>query len=88
MRGRTPKQTSLVALASLEDVVPQDHPLRAIKKLADAALAQLSKVFDEMYAAGGRPSIPPERLLKAGFEFWHPTWPAAVSDLVAEAAST
>jgi transposase len=65
MRGRTPKQTSLVALASLEDVVPQDHPLRAIKKLADAALAQLSKVFDEMYAAGGRPSIPPERLLKA-----------------------
>ena len=65
MRGRTPKQTSLVALASLEDVVPQDHPLRAIKKLADAALAQLSKVFDEMYADGGRPSIPPERLLKA-----------------------
>jgi transposase len=65
MRGRTPKQTSLVALVSIEDLVPKDHPLRALKKLADAALSRLSKTFDEMYASGGRPSIPPERLLKA-----------------------
>jgi transposase len=65
MRGRTPKQTTLITLASPEDVVPKDHPLRTIKKLADEALSELSSVFDEMYAESGRPSIPPERLLKA-----------------------
>jgi transposase len=46
-------------------MVPHDHPIRGIKKLADEALAQLSPVFDQMYAQGGRKSIPPERLLKA-----------------------
>jgi transposase len=45
--------------------VPTEHPLRAIKKLADKALAGLSPVFDAMYAGTGRPSIPPERLLKS-----------------------
>jgi transposase len=45
--------------------VPREHPLRRVKELADAALAQLSALFDEMYSAIGRPSIPPERLLKA-----------------------
>ena len=65
MRGRTPKQVSLVTLASPEAVVPKDHPLRRIKKVADETLAELSSVFDEMYAGEGRPSIPPERLLKA-----------------------
>jgi hypothetical protein len=45
--------------------VPQTHPLRAIKRLADETLAKLSPVFDAMYAEGGRPSIPPERLLKS-----------------------
>src|SRR6202790_3261752 len=39
--------------------------LRVVKQFADRALAELSPVFDEMYSAGGRPSIPPERLLKA-----------------------
>ena len=42
-----------------------DHPLREIKKLADAALRELSPVFDAMYAQTGRPSVPPERLLKS-----------------------
>lgn len=65
MRGRSKKQTSLVSLASPEAAVPPKHPLRKVKKLADAALADLSPTFDEMYAAGGRPSVPPERLLKA-----------------------
>lgn len=46
-------------------MVPAEHPIRAIKKLADDALAQLSPVFDAMYATVGRPSIPPEYLLKA-----------------------
>ena len=50
---------------SPEDRVPAEHPLRAIKKLADEALASLSSVFDAMYAGTGRPSIPPERLLKS-----------------------
>ena len=45
--------------------MPQDHPLRRIKKLVDQVLHDLSPLFDEMYAELGRPSIPPERLLKA-----------------------
>jgi hypothetical protein len=47
-----------------EQRVPKCHPLRRIKALADATLAQLSPRFDQMYSAVGRPSIPPERLLK------------------------
>src|SRR5271155_6221481 len=65
MRGEDKKQSSMLVLMSPETRVPQSHPLRAIKKLGDAALAKLSPVFDAMYAEGGRPSIPPERLLKS-----------------------
>jgi transposase len=65
MRGADTKQASMLCLMSPEDRVPAKHPLRAIKKLADAALAELSPLFDEMYSAVGRDSIPPERLLKA-----------------------
>jgi transposase len=65
MRGEDKKQSSMLMLMSPETRVPQTHPLRAIKKLADEALAKLSPVFDRMYAQGGRPSIPPERLLKS-----------------------
>ena len=50
---------------SPEKFVPQDHPLRAIKPFVDEAVQQLSPLLDEMYAELGRPSIPPERLLKA-----------------------
>lgn len=55
----------MLCLISVEGLIPDDHPLRPIKKLADQALAQLSPVFDQMYADFGRRSIPPERLLKA-----------------------
>jgi transposase len=65
MRGANTKQSSMLCLMSPEDRVPAEHPLRAIKKLADKALASLSPVFDAMYAGTGRPSIPPERLLKS-----------------------
>jgi len=65
MRGENTKQNSMLCLMSPEDVVPTDHPIRSIKKLADAALSKLSPIFDAMYASVGRPSIPPERLLKA-----------------------
>lgn len=64
-RGRRNPQVSMLAFVDLEERVPLDHPLRPIKRLADAALAELSPTFDVMYAEGGRPSIPPERLLKA-----------------------
>lgn len=65
MRGKAPQQTSMLALVSLESLVPAEHPLRQIKPRADAALRELSPVFDRMYAEDGRPSVPPERLLKA-----------------------
>jgi transposase len=65
MRGRRDPQTTMLAFVDLEERVPRTHPLRRIKQFADRALRELSPVFDEMYATGGRPSIPPERLLKA-----------------------
>src|SRR5207253_5387990 len=55
----------MLAFIDLETRIPQDHPLRTIRRFADEALACLSPTFDEMYARDGRPSIPPERLLKA-----------------------
>ena len=65
MRGEERQQRSMLMVHKPGDRVPRDHPLRRIKKLADAALAELSPIFDEMYSAVGRPSIPPERLLKS-----------------------
>ncbi len=65
MRGRCDPQLSMLAFVDLDARIPADHPLRTVKRLADRALAELSPVFDRMYAASGRPSIPPERLLKA-----------------------
>jgi transposase len=56
---------TLLAFIDPETRVPPDHPLRTIRRLADQALAALSPEFDRMYAEVGRPSIPPERLLKA-----------------------
>src|SRR5438046_10480631 len=57
----------MLAFIDPETLIPSDHPLRTIKRFADAALAELAPLFDELYAADGqgRPSIPPERLLKA-----------------------
>jgi len=65
MRGNDTKQSSMLCLLSPETVVSAAHPLRKVKKLADAALKDLSRTFDGMYSEVGRPSIPPERLLKA-----------------------
>jgi transposase len=50
---------------SAERRVPADHPLRALRVMADAALKQLGSAFDAMYAGSGRPSIAPEKLLRA-----------------------
>src|SRR5437867_2907481 len=65
MRGEQEPQVTMLAFIDLETRIPQDHPLRTIRRFADEALGSLSPTFDEMYALDGRPSIPPERLLKA-----------------------
>ena len=62
MRGRRNPQASMLAFVDLEERVPPHHPLRAMKRFADRALAELSPTFDDMYGSSGRPSIPPERL--------------------------
>src|SRR5215470_17348457 len=65
MRGFQDKQTSLLAMVSIEARIPSDHPLRRIKKMADQELNRLSGVFNRMYSQVGRPSIAPERILKS-----------------------
>lgn len=65
MRGRTIDGSDLFHTFSLEDMVPPAHPLRLIKQRADAILRGMSRQFNESYGQTGRPSVPPERLIKA-----------------------
>src|SRR3978361_282876 len=65
MRGSDKRSGSLFSYIDLESRVRRDHPLRAIRELADAALESLTAAFGELYARTGRPSIPPEMLLRA-----------------------
>lgn len=65
MRGADKQPESMFSYVSLESRVPPDHPLRAIRRITDAALTQLSPRFDALYVNFGRPSIPPEQLLRA-----------------------
>lgn len=65
MRGRRRDQASALCLISVDACIPERHPIRRIKPLADEALRALSPLFDKMYAEVGRPSVPPEHLLKA-----------------------
>ena len=65
MRGADDKQASMFSVVSPERRIPADHPLRRIKATADEILRGLSSTFDAMYSKTGRPSIPPERLLKS-----------------------
>ncbi len=65
MRGKARSQPSMLALVSIDSLVPPRHPLRQLKPLVDQILKGLSADFDSMYAVDGRPSVPPERLLKA-----------------------
>src|SRR6266852_2293135 len=65
MGGTDHQQSWMFSYISAERRVPADHPLRALRVMADAALAQLGPAFDAIYARSGRPSIAPEKLLRA-----------------------
>jgi transposase len=65
MRGSPDPQMAMLTSLSTEDLIPVDHPIRRIRVVVDAVLTELDDTFATMYAAGGRPSIPPEALLKA-----------------------
>jgi transposase len=65
MRGDDQQAGPLFSYVSLEQRVPVDHPLRSVRQMTDAALAHLSPRFERLYATTGRPSIPPEQLLRA-----------------------
>ena len=65
MRGKPEKQITMLSSLTPDQLVPQDHPIRRIKPIVDRALSELSPTFNRMYADLGRPSIPPEHLLKA-----------------------
>jgi len=65
MRGTPDPQLAMLSSLSTEDLIPLDHPIRKIRVVVDAVLGELESVFDGMYAAGGRRSVPPETLLKA-----------------------
>jgi len=65
MRGDDQPPDSMFSYVSPEQRVPPDHPLRPIRQLVDEILREMSREFDKLYAKVGRPSIPPERLLRA-----------------------
>lgn len=65
MRGSDRNTESLYVYVTPESFVPKDHPLRPIRLMADKALREMDAHFERLYASSGRPSIPPEKLLKA-----------------------
>jgi transposase len=65
MRGIDYQQDDMFSYLSPEQRVRKDHPLRAVRAMTDEILERMSPLFDAMYAEGGRPSIPPEKLLRA-----------------------
>src|SRR5438046_9069253 len=65
MRGHDDQAAHLFSYVSPEQRVPADHPLRAIRQMTDRVLVTLSQKFARMYSDIGRPSIPPEKLLRA-----------------------
>lgn len=65
MRGLDRTQTSLFSYRTLQERIPKTHPMRKLRVVVDGILASMDAEFDALYATGGRPSIPPERLLRA-----------------------
>ena len=68
MRGDDVQQSGVFSYLSAEERVPKDHPLRPIREMVDAALKEMSPLFESLYSRFGRPSIAPEKLLKALLE--------------------
>lgn len=65
MRGSDPKQDGMFSYVSPEQRVPAEHPLRPLRSMVDGILKEMSARFAKLYADRGRPSIPPERSLRA-----------------------
>src|SRR6186713_3514546 len=65
MRGADEQPGSMFSYVSLEERVPKDHPLRAVRQITDRAVERLSPWFDALYVHFGRPSVAPEKLLRA-----------------------
>ena len=65
MRGSNAQQMTMLAVADAGELIPQGHPIRRVRPVVESALVRLEPAFASMYVEIGRPSIPPERLLKA-----------------------
>ncbi len=65
MRGEADPQPGMFSYVDLESRIPKQHPIRKIRRIVDKALPALEPAFDEMYSDRGRPSIPPEQLIRA-----------------------
>ena len=70
MRGQDKTQTQVFSYVDLESRIPQSHPIRKIRAIANEVLRVLDSEFDQIYSSGGRPSIPPEHLLRASLLQW------------------
>ena len=86
MRGKDEQQLDVFSYISPEQRVPQNHPLRSLRAMTDEALQQLQPRFNRLYAKTGRPSIAPEKLLRAlllqALFGWIFTFAAAAYNLV------
>lgn len=65
MRGTDIRQDTMFSYVSLDARVPEDHPLRPVRAMVDSALKAMSRDFAQLYSIHGRPSVAPERLLRA-----------------------
>ena len=65
MRGDTNPRPTMFSYVDLDSRIPEHHPIRRIRAVVDKALEESAPWFDDMYATHGRPSIPPEMLIRA-----------------------
>ena len=65
MRGKSKGQPDFLTVVNVESMVPRRHPIRGIKKRVDEVMRRFSPLFEELYGGIGRPSVPPEQLLKS-----------------------
>lgn len=65
MKGEDTRQTVMFSYVPLEEMIPQEHPIRVVREMVDFVLQRMSEKLSELYSDWGRPSIPPEKLLRA-----------------------